>query len=1716
GRWSTQKSVSFSTGSCLIFDGNDYAGYSDNIITDPQKFSVEAWIYPTDITTEGYIVQKTGDTSSYSLKIAAGGSLEFCIYDATNAPQVVSGNQALSAGTPYHVAGTYDGTDDQVRLYIDGVLQANTTTAAEINTTSAPFKIGNTFKGRIDEVSIYNKTLSLAEITAHFERRQYASTVPASPVVQVEEPINKYLWTVPSDAADLSQYVKVYITDRNTVTGGSTISDASDNYFSIISYPRVIIKQPNGGEVLTTADSYTITWRYDGDIGKDTDYMTLDYSVDGGTNWVTPAINDYVLNKNGTFTWLSIPDAPSSDVRVRIKHNSDPLIFDVSDVSFKIQGKLVLPSADHLPQFTEVQGGSTEYIYWDTVGTINKVKLQYSKDDFVSDVHTIADNLANSGSYLWTAPRDCSTSVKLRVINYSDADVYDNSESFTIKGLTLTSPNGSENWAIATTHDITWSSVSLSSSNVKLEYSVDNGTTWDEIIASTPNTGSYSWTIPNNGVSDEEALVRVSDASLSGVWDISDVNFTITAGSLSGITIQPVSNIARSKTNYNIDFTVQSPIPADGDVEIVFDSDYNISDAAISLPTDGTSVVSNLNNCLVINLVTAVDEGTQSIYSYRRLIDLSSATTVADYQVQIDLTAADFNYGHVKSDGGDIRFYDTAMNTLNYWIETWVNGGTSRIWVKIPNIGTSSFYIYYGKSDAITTSSIGATMDAGLRFNYYDGIAFADPSMGNAIDTDINHDWASGTVSINGVGTDTDTLSIRWEGWVKNKGSGTHNFYTTTDDGARLYVNNTLVINHLIEQSETEYVAAVSLSSIVPIKFEYYENAGSALAKLGWAPADGSGKVYPIPSTYLYCHKYSASAPTITFEDETAVPAGKAVSLVISGIKNPAAQTTDAFFIETQDAADRAMDRGTTDGLIIVPGAITPTVTATSLKVSTVTSYGFLFTPAHTVEAGGKVVIGFDADYDLSAVGASNIAGITGGATLSVDNSAKTITVNLGTSGISGSTTLTITNIKNPPYVQTTQGFSVATKTAALNTIDQGVAAGVGITAGTLTNLSVSPASLEVSAVTDYIFGFTPEHALAAGHKVSIQFDADYDLTGVGVSSVGGNSGSTVSVNGSILTVTLGESIPATTAESLTISNIKNPSYVQAVDSFSIISKDPNGEVIDQATISSITTVAGNFNATVSVFNVSSDKTGATLVQYTFNFTPIHSVAAGGTVRIDFDADYSTSSASLISPSADYTINTRGSNYVILNLVNALEAGVAESIRLGNITNPAYVQSVTFSIGSYNTSGRVDSGTSASFNILASVLLNCSITPSSYVATESNIHYIAFSPVNPLSVGDLVEITFDSDYVLTSAVFSGGNSGATLSISSNKLIVTLGAVIDSLTPTTFTISGIRNPGAQITDYYSIVTKKSTGEIRDENAQVAKNTIVAGTLTSLSASSSTTEVSERIEASPYLTLNFTLAHELPVGGYIKIYFDADYLFQVDTFCVTNDYNLSKDDVNKIIYLQRTSSSVQAGATSIQLANIKNPPYVQTTSDFTIVTGFSNQTAIDVGSTSGIGITAGALTNASLTADSAIVSAFTNYTLGFTSDHAIEAGGKVSVTFDSDYEFRLSGRYACVVSMVDSSLTIMDISAPASPVLKSEISDETGGFSKLSGAQSVYVSGNYAYAVSSIDSSLTIMDISDPVSPVLKSEISDGVGGFTKLAGAQSVYVSGNYAYVAAST
>ena len=85
-----------------------------------------------------------------------------------SAAPISRGTAALPAGVWSHLATTWDGST--LRLYVDGVQKASRAFAGPIRVSSGPLKIGGNavwgewFSGRIDDVRVYNRGLTAAEI----------------------------------------------------------------------------------------------------------------------------------------------------------------------------------------------------------------------------------------------------------------------------------------------------------------------------------------------------------------------------------------------------------------------------------------------------------------------------------------------------------------------------------------------------------------------------------------------------------------------------------------------------------------------------------------------------------------------------------------------------------------------------------------------------------------------------------------------------------------------------------------------------------------------------------------------------------------------------------------------------------------------------------------------------------------------------------------------------------------------------------------------------------------------------------------------------------------------------------------------------------------------------------------------------------------------------------------------------------------------------------------------------------------------------------------------------------------------------------------------------------------------------------------------------------------------------------------------------------------
>ena len=94
-----------------------------------------------------------------------------CTYGAAGSTYVTATDFTSGDGSWYHVAGTWD-KDANLSLYLNGDLKQTTTIESNITGSLTEGNIGKTFstasyfKGNIDEVSVYNSTLSQSEVTS--------------------------------------------------------------------------------------------------------------------------------------------------------------------------------------------------------------------------------------------------------------------------------------------------------------------------------------------------------------------------------------------------------------------------------------------------------------------------------------------------------------------------------------------------------------------------------------------------------------------------------------------------------------------------------------------------------------------------------------------------------------------------------------------------------------------------------------------------------------------------------------------------------------------------------------------------------------------------------------------------------------------------------------------------------------------------------------------------------------------------------------------------------------------------------------------------------------------------------------------------------------------------------------------------------------------------------------------------------------------------------------------------------------------------------------------------------------------------------------------------------------------------------------------------------------------------------------------------------------
>jgi hypothetical protein len=139
---------------------------------------------------------------------------------------------------------------------------------------------------------------------------------------------------------------------------------------------------------------------------------------------------------------------------------------------------------------------------------------------------------------------------------------------------------------------------------------------------------------------------------------------------------------------------------------------------------------------------------------------------------------------------------------------------------------------------------------AGLVGNYFD-TATLQNLVTTRVDPVINFSEAEwGNAPAGTAVTPDDSYSERWTGFVRTETAGNWTFYTTSNDGVRLWIDENLIIDNWTQHTVTEDQATVNLSAgWHAIRLEHYQQNGTVAISLSFA-GPGQSKTI-IPSTHL-------------------------------------------------------------------------------------------------------------------------------------------------------------------------------------------------------------------------------------------------------------------------------------------------------------------------------------------------------------------------------------------------------------------------------------------------------------------------------------------------------------------------------------------------------------------------------------------------------------------------------------------------------------------------------------------------------------------------------------------------------------------------------------------------------------------------------------------------------------------------------------------------
>jgi hypothetical protein len=276
------------------------------------------------------------------------------------------------------------------------------------------------------------------------------------------------------------------------------------------------VTSPNGGEVWEVGQVRAFTW----DSFQAGSAVRIEVSRDNGVSWSTVSAS---TANDGFYSW-TVTGPRSTGCRVRLTSVSYLEVTDTSDASFSIVDRHLTVDVPNGGEVWFTQTAAN--IYWTATDAGATVRIEISRDSGAT-WSTITSGTGNDGDYMWVVSGPVSSDCRISVTSVSYPSVSDTSDAdfgITERRITVTEPNGGEEWLVGATGAIRWTALNTGAT-VSVELSRDDGASWSTISASTNNDGWFDW--PVSVEPSDSCRIRTTSIAYPTVGDSSDGVFAI-------------------------------------------------------------------------------------------------------------------------------------------------------------------------------------------------------------------------------------------------------------------------------------------------------------------------------------------------------------------------------------------------------------------------------------------------------------------------------------------------------------------------------------------------------------------------------------------------------------------------------------------------------------------------------------------------------------------------------------------------------------------------------------------------------------------------------------------------------------------------------------------------------------------------------------------------------------------------------------------------------------------------------------------------------------------------------------------------------------------------------------------------------------------------------------------------------------------------------------